>query len=518
MLYNSTPGSVGAFTPEESSYQGYYNLSQGLPYYHGRSTIASIPEYQRNPWMMADDLVMNLQEGRKNLMKLLFEFASKNGRVTRPDVKFRYRVNIEPHQRFYLKQGAYTTSALQTTFSLTSYSRPSQSYPTSSGNPKTVGNIARLQEGDYLLLMFSWLDRDRAGTPHVGETYNYPIPEICKVLSVDYAGNTFTVLRNWAGSRRQTTPGTPPTVTVIANTSTPSSNQVRERDAFFMLLPNAMAEDEIDQKIYSVTGTWAEGIMQRSVRAWGAGAMQEIINKNLGNGSILDKNKTMAVERFWEQHELSALWGEQSEGWDPETNLWYGTTDGLLTNVPKSHYVGLVPINYANIRVRPEKAFGSFDIPIFNKILEDKGYIGSQNKVMLCGANFYTNFATMINYMTQNVPEIKSEWKVTGRRFSSSNGLTVDFVPSDTMSLNGMTNKGILMDPSTFRMIQLANYPTDIVQIANENPLKSNGFIHGVFAFVNLNPDSTWVFTLDSALDSATLASYQSYMLGVEHT
>ncbi len=172
-------------------------------------------------------------------------------------------------------------------------------------------------------------------------------------------------------------------------------------------------------------------------------------------------------------------------------------------------------MKYGLIRSNSQYAWGSFDIPIMNKILEDKGYFGSSNKIALCGNEAYTAFATMINYMTQNVPDIKSEWRVEGKRFRSSGGLTVDFIQSDVMSLNGLNNKMILIDPSAFRMVNLQGSPIDIVEIANENPLKKNGFIHGVYSFLDMNPDAHWVFTIDSNLATVTGATYATNVLGV---
>lgn len=520
LLYGSTPGNTGGFDIPYSGFEGYVNYSQGLPYYSGRSQIASIPEYMRNPWLMADDLVQNIKEGRAPFAKMLYQYAAVNGRVTRPDVKFRWKVTVDPHQRFYLKAAAYTVTANRTTFLLTDYSRPTGAPISSSGNPKVVGNIARLQAGDKILIMFSHVPKDREATsPWYGTAVTqFPIPEIAEVISVDNAANSLVVERNWAGAQRASSADITTTVTVHATTTSHGlSGTVLTKEAFFIKLPNTMPEDEIDQKVWSVTQSWAEGIMQRSMRAWGAGHFQEVINKNLGHGSQYEKNKGMAITKFFEEYEWWAIFGEKSEGWDAETGDWFGTTDGLLAQVPDSHFIGIVPPTYTTIRTRPEKSFGSFDIPIFNKLLEDKGYYGSDTKKMLCGQDAFTAFATTVNYMTQNVPEIRDEWKVVGRRFMSSGGLTVDFILSDTMTLNGMRNKMIMFDPAGFKSVGLANYPTDIIEIQNENPLKSNGFIHGVYAFVDLNPDSTWVFTLDQNLADATLSSYLGYLTGVEH-
>jgi hypothetical protein len=83
------------------------------------------------------------------------------------------------------------------------------------------------------------------------------------------------------------------------------------------------------------------------------------------------------------------------------------------------------------------------------------------------------------------------------------------------MTLNGFGNKAIMVDPSAFRLVGLKDYPTDIIEISNENPLKSNGFIHGVYAFVDLNPDAHWVFTIDDNLASTTGATFANLVTGI---
>lgn len=520
ILYTSTPATTGGFTPTRTGSAGYQNFSQGLPFYEGRSLLANIPEYQRNPGLLNQDVLMTIREGRANYMKLLYEYASQNGTITKPDVKFYYQIEVKPHDRIYLAQQTQTatTEALgyKQTWTLTSYTRPTQTYPQSTGNPKVVGQIARLEPGQYIMIMFSWLAVGRTGTNSYTESYDKPIPELGKVISVDYDNNTFVVERNVAGSQRTATRNVTNTdFAVIANSSTPTGDQVRERDAFFIILPRAMKEDEIDAKIKGYTQTWGTGIMQRNLKAWGGGTLGEIISRNLGRPSPMAKSRQEAIEEYYAEWEWASLWGEKNEGWDSETNYWWGMTDGLLTNIPASHHIGLVPINYSKLYSEPKYAWGSFSIPIFTKIFADKMYMGSENKIMLCGEEGMRSFMTMINQMTQNVPDIKSEWKVTGKRFSVDGGLTIDFVQSDKMSLSGLKNKMILIDPSAFRLVNLEGYPTDIVEVQNENPLKKNGFIHGVHAFIDLNPDAHWVFTLDSNLGTVTGATYGTNVQGL---
>lgn len=520
ILYNSTPSQTGGFDVKRTGSAGYQNFSQGLPFYEGRSTIATIPEYQRNPGLLNQDVLMTIREGRANYMKLLYEFAQKNGVIEKPDVKFWYSIEVKPHDRIYLgRQSVSATSAAngyKQTWKLTEYTRPTQSYPTSTGNPKVVGQIARLEPGQFIMLMFSWIAPGRAGTNSYTESYSKPIPELAKVVSVNYENNTFVVERNWAGSQR-TTPRdvSNSNFEVVANTATPSGNQIKEKDAFFVVLPKSMQEDEIDAKVRGYTQTWDYGIMQRHLKAWGGGTLSEIISRNIGRPSPMAKSKEQAIEDYYAEWEYISLWGEKSETWDSETGLWSGTTEGLLTSVPKSHHIGIVPMDYTKFYSEPKYAWGSFSIPVFTKLLSEKVYMGSEYLICLTGEPGMRMFMTMVNHMTQNVPDIKSEWNVKGKRFSIDGGLTVDFVLSDKMSLNGLRNKMILIDPSAFRIVNLQGYPVDIVEVQNENPLKKNGFIHGVHAFINLNPDAHWIFTLDNALAQTTGATYGDNVQGV---
>lgn len=520
MNYNSTPSTTGGFNVTRSGSAGYANFSQGIPWYAGRSQLATIPEYQRMPGQLEKDVLMTIEERGSNLAKILLDYADRNGKIMKKDVKYWWQIEVMPHPRFYLKQAAYTVSNMQTTFKLTDFTRPTQSYPQSTGNAKVTGDIARLQAGDFILLMFAWLAPGRTGSvayKYKGtEGYATPVPEIAKVLSVDYAANSFVVERNWAGSQRAAAGTAPGTVTVVANSATPTSSQVRARDAFFLLMPRSMKEDNIDAKVHGMTGTWDYGIMKRTLKAWGSGYMAEVIRKNLGLGSKLEQDRKTAIKEYYNAIAVDAIYGEKYEEWDPETNEWQGYTDGLLATIPASHHIGIVPLRPQLFRSTPQYAFGTFDIPIFNKFLEDKGqYANSDHLIALCGAEPYGGFTNMINYMTQNVPDIKSEWRIEGKRFKTNRGLTVDFIHEDAMTNNGLRNKMIIFDPKDFRMVGLENYPTDIVEVQNENPLLKNGFIHGVYSFINLNPDNAWVCTVDEVLASATGATFANNSLGV---
>ena len=169
--YDATPGSAGGFTPVRSGSAGYVNLSQGIPFYSGRSQIATIPEFERQPGLLEKDALMTIKEKGSNLAKILLAYAERNGVMEKDDVRFWWRTEVVPHPRFYLKTGvAFTVSSLQTTFQLESFTRPTQSYPIAgSGNPKVIGDIARLQAGDFMLCMWSWMTSARTGAPVLAE-------------------------------------------------------------------------------------------------------------------------------------------------------------------------------------------------------------------------------------------------------------------------------------------------------------------------------------------------------------
>jgi len=503
-LYNATPGSFGGFTspvPGGSSSKGFYQQPMNLPFYQGRSLLASIPEYQRNPLLLEKDLMYKISEGRNNLMKILFDSLEMNGGVEVSDVRFRLPIEIDPVQRIYLAVQSTVGTGTTITVKLKSNNTPVATAKTG-GRPNQVGDIARLEVGQFVMSMFSWTAPGR--TTDVSYSPNAlsakPVPEIWKIMSIDYKKATITVERNWAGEQRTSEPSAYTAFTVASTGSwsaTPPA--VAEKYAFIIPMAKSMKEDEIDAKIRNYSGTWAYGLLQRHLLAWGGQMFSETISKNMGIESPMVKSKRQALKDFIDHWEWTALFGEKSESFDPETSYWSGTTDGLLANIPKSHWLGIKGINYAaGFTAGSSTNLGSFHPLIFNKLMEAKGYMGSQTKNLVCGSAFYTAFTTMINFMTQNVPDIKSSWQVTGKSFTTSDGLTINVSPSDKMTLNGMSHSAILFDPQAFKSIKLRNYPsTDIVDdLKNENPLKQNGFIHGVKGWIDLNPDSHWVFTV----------------------
>ena len=81
------------------------------------------------------------------------------------------------------------------------------------------------------------------------------------------------------------------------------------------------------------------------------------------------------------------------------------------------------------------------------------------------------------------------------------------------MTLNGLRNHAILFDPMYFQPLYLQGYPVmDVQEMVSNNPLKSEGFVHGIKGAVNLNPDAHWVFVLtpEKNEDGTTNSFYSS--------
>lgn len=518
-LYNASPGTYGGFTspyPGGSSSKGYYQQPLNLPFYEGRSILATIPEYQRNPLMLEKDLLYTVSEGRNNMMKLLMETMSTGGGIEVKDVRYRMPVKLSPLHRIYLDAQTLkvNTNGISTIKVKGNTTKISTAMP--GGNPKQVGDIARIEKDQYLMLMFSWCEPRRTSTVSGSSCIVYepqateaaPVPELVKVTEVNYEESYFKCKRMWAGEQRtdaftySTT--TIPTTTILASDSATTavwgitSTKIPSKQAFLIPMAKSMKEDEIDAKVRHFSNTWKHGIVQRHLLAWGSQHFAEVISRNLGIASPLAESRTQAIKDFYDHWEWASLFSEKDEWFDSETGYWQGATDGLLSNIPKSHYVAIKGIDYAGtLTAGSSTSWGSFHPIIFNKLLENYGYYGSPNKVLVCGSAFHTAFSSMINFMTQSVEDIKSEWAVEGKRFRTSNGLTVDVVPSDKLTLNGLSHSAILYDKAAFKPVKLMGYPgADILEIKNENPLKQNGLIHGVKSFIDMDPDAHWVMTV----------------------
>jgi hypothetical protein len=73
----------------------------------------------------------------------------------------------------------------------------------------------------------------------------------------------------------------------------------------------------------------------------------------------------------------------------------------------------------------------------------------------------------------------------------------VNVVPSDKLSLNGMSDYAVLIDPTCFQYGHLQNMDVNIIEEnVSANPHEKSGEIFGVFTFKRTNPDANWLFVM----------------------
>jgi hypothetical protein len=156
---------------------------------------------------------------------------------------------------------------------------------------------------------------------------------------------------------------------------------------------------------------------------------------------------------------------------------WYA--GGILEFVPQENYIG-----YNDTL---------FNTKEFNTRIKDMFYFGSQTKLVLAGADFYTKFANMLDNKII-LPSTVNQWGVELVQFRTSNGGTLLFAPSDTLSLHGMSDFAIVIDPESFQYGHLQNMDIKTITPQTVNPHEMEGEIYGQITFKRTNPKAHWVF------------------------
>ena len=486
-------GGSGGYTYPGSGSVGFVTASQQIPYYQGPSIVPDIPDFQRD-YSIRDAITTRIAEGRFNMMRVLFDYARRNSAYVVSDVQNRWFLEHKKTPRFYLKTQANQGGTAGT------------QYTTSTFILEQVSDSKRLQSGDLVAMMWSFVatGRDANGTildyvesPAASGAYlrtydaTKPLPEVGRIIEVNYTTGAVTVTRNVHGDST-TTDYQGQGVTVVADTTTnPSASNVRAQDGFFIKMTRPLAEGRDDVKVWASSDTWDYNYCQYINRKWGTTDIRENVYQIGQTKSPIARNKMEAVEQFLEELEYYALFGFRHEGTDPDMR-WIGHSGGFLEWVPTDHYDTLQAPNYSDAT-----KMGDFTIPMWNKKFENKFYFGAQTKLLLCGQDVHTAFSVMINQMTQNIPTIQTSWSVNGVSFRTSSGGTIIVIPSDTMSLNGMSHMAILLDPTTFVYGHLQNMDVNIVDnLPSTNIHEKAGEIYGVFTFKRINPDANWVYVL----------------------
>ena len=503
--FKITPESRGGFTPNRDIVGGRYQQSSGLPFAGGKSVVASIPEYAYNPLKFEQSMMTKIEEGRANFTRTLLEIAGTNGgvkSVLKPN--YEYEVLVAPIPRLYIAIGTYAVVDNKTTLQLTNsgidtlrVAGKTIKTAFNNGSPNQSGDVSQLEVGQYILLMCSLVKLARTTVPAYKvngvKPINKAVPEICKIESINADKGTIVVSRNWAGDARLTTPAAPASFTVGS-----TGSDVKPSDAFVIAMSKALGEDELTGTIRSVSGTFDSGQLQMDSSAYGSRHMAEVVAANLGQESFYSKTKKEALRLIMQRREYTALFGMKSSKFNSMTNLWEGSTDGLLSKIPDSNQIAILGVNYSVITNGNPAEMGAFQPAIFNKFLSDKNYIGSSTrKIIVCGQTFADDFMMMMQQISGQVTRVQnivSEWKVVGTRFTASNGMLVDVVPSDQLTMNGMEDLAVIMDPGYFHMTTLKGYSTlDALEMPETHPYQKDGYFHSCFGFNNTLPEAHWI-------------------------
>lgn len=484
----------GGYIYPASGSAGFVQQSTGIPYGHGVPQVGGIPGFMRD-YNMRDMLVTKIREGRVNMMRTMYAYARMRGAWVVNDVKPSYKIDHKPHPRFYLKVktnqgGTKSSTYAKSTFLL--------------ANPK---DAKRLQVNDLIALNFAHVPAskdanstalDYVESPPASGTFVskrdplIPLQEVCMVLEVDYLSGAVTVVRN-VGNDGRTAARTGIAIDVRANNTTdPGANIVNASDAFFVRIGNTLSAGTDDQLTYNRYPTWDYNTCQYVMRKWSSQDIEENVFKRYpGFENTMQKNRLETLEDFFEELEFLYFYGGREEEYDAN-GRWKGKLGGFFEFVPLTNYVEMEEPNYADAT-----KMGDFTIPRLNKLLSDKFYYGSQEKILVCGERWHTAFAVMINKMTQNIPQIVDRWDVRGLYFQCSNGGRIFVVNSDTLSLNGNNDIAALYDPETFQYGHLQNMDIDVVDpLPTTNIHEKEGEVFGVITAKRTNPNSNYIFVL----------------------
>lgn len=446
-----------------------YNIT----YYGGQPVVDNIPssfrEYDRRTAMLT-----KISEGRSNLMRLLLEYARRSGAFIATDVESRWGLEYARLARIYMT--ADSTSSSGTLHDILTVSD---------------AEGRRLQPGDIMNLMGFWVKYDSttgrtlaaaSGAGIKTRTAIYSMPEQIKILE-NYgdgsasAGNTKIKVRRNIG-------GTAPTghadllVDIAGWSAGTYAGQIDTMGPFLWKAGNSMPEGRDDQWTYTDVDEYDYNYAQIVMRKWSATETEQNVRRFFTNENTYQRNARRSLEEFYKELDMIATFGTRRTETENGRRKWY--TGGILEFIPDSNKVG-----YND---------SLFQTKNFNAQLKDMFYYGSSTKFALCGADFYTNFSNMIDNKIL-LPGSVNSWGVDLMQFRATNGGTLMLAPSDTLSLHGMSDYCIILDPSHFQYGHLQNMDIKAIEVPTTNPHEMEGEIYGQIIFKRTNPKAHWLFT-----------------------
>lgn len=447
-----------------------YNLT----YYSAPNVVDQIPEsfrtYDRRTGMLT-----KIGEGRANLMRLLLNYAKSNGAYVATDVETRWGLEYARIARIFCSSDSTSTA---------SNSNDILHF--------TNEEARRLQAGDVLNLMGFFVSPSRGLANATGEDLNlksstYAMPEQVKVL-INYGEGTGN-LNGTASSTctkvlvRRNHGGVQPTghadmlVDIAGGTwASPITGP------FLWKAGNSIAEGLDDQITYSDVDSFDYNYCQIVMRKWSATETEQNVNRFFTSEKTFQRNGRRALEEFFKELDVMALFGSRRTEVENGRRKWYA--GGIHEFIPASNH----------------KAYDDslFQTKNFNEKLKDMFYYGTQQKLMLTGADFYTSFSNMIDNKII-LPAAVNSWGVELIRFNASNGGSLLLAPSDTLSLHGMSDYAYVIDPAHFQYGHLQNMDIKTITVPQVNPHAQEAEIYGQITYKRTNPLAHWVFLKASA-------------------
>lgn len=442
-----------------------YNIS----YYAAQPIVDNIPSsfrtYDRRTAMLT-----KIGEGRANLMRLLLHYAKSNGAYVAHDVETRWGIEHERLARIYFSSDS-TSSGSNTNDYIHVLNEEGR----------------RIQAGDILNLMGFWVSPSRGLANVTGEDVNiktssYPVPEQIKVIENygDGSGNVAGTASSTATKIkiRRNAGGITPTgdADLLVDISGGTwSSPITE--PFLWKAGNSIAEGRDDQLTYSDVDTYDKNYCQIVMRKWSATETEQNVDRFFSSEKTFQRNGRKALEEFFKELDVMALFGSRRTETENGRRKWYA--GGIHEFIPAGNHVA-----YND---------SLFQTKNFNTQLKDMFYYGSQVKLGTVGANFYTDFANMIDNKII-LPAATNSWGVELMRYNATNGGTLLVAPSDTLSLHGMSDFAYIIDPSHFQYGHLQNMDIRSITVPQTNPHEMEAEIYGQITFKRTNPDAHWVF------------------------
>lgn len=441
-----------------------------ISYYSGVPVVDTIPtiarEYDRRTAMLT-----KISEGRAALMRLLLNYAKNKGAYVVTDTKHMWGIEYERLQRMYVTADSASSSGTKHDLIVVS---------------NADGN--RIQKDDLFNLMGFWTKMDsttgRTMANATGEDANlrtistgYVLPEQVKVIE-NYgpdsasAGNTkIKVRRNHGGAEP-----TGHADLLVDYTGGTWAGEIGTTP-YLWKAGNSIAEGSDDQLIYSDTDETDYNFIQQVMRKWGASEIEQNVNRFFSSENTFQRNGRRALEEFFKEMDMIATFGTRKTEVENGKRKWY--TGGILEFIPSSNYIG-----YDD---------SLFQTKNFNSQLKDMFYFGSQTKIVLAGANFYTKFSNMIDNKIM-LPAAVNGWGIEMTQFNATNGGKLLFAPSDSLSLNGMSDYAVVLDPAHFQYGHLQGMDIKTITVPQTNPHMQEAEIYGTVTFKRTNPKAHWLF------------------------